>query len=122
MEPKSIIIIDDAMMAPQIIKERLEFAFPRCKVRIFKSGEEALAAALNYVPEVVLIDNNLGDGHKMGPELVIPIKAKYPGIKVVGAPLDDSSRLRAAFTEAGADAFCAKETGPHAMVETIKKL
>ncbi|MEY2423259.1 MAG: cyclic di-GMP phosphodiesterase [Acidimicrobiaceae bacterium] len=112
-----ILVVDDhEIFAHSLV--RLLGSRPELKV-VGTAGtvSEAIAAALGYAPDVILMDFELPDGD--GPQATEQIKALMPSVKVImlTARTDDTALIRA--IAAGCSGFVKKEDAVDELLDAI---
>ncbi len=91
------------------------------RVEIARTGEEALAAARQHLPECAVIDLRLPD--MSGWDLCRDIKgAGHPGIRVIMLTPDVSKMCAADSRKAGCHAWLAHPTVAEDLVRTVKQV
>jgi DNA-binding NarL/FixJ family response regulator len=85
---------------------------------VFGSGEELLAADLNPVPEVVLMDINLPG--MTGIQCVSRLKKLQPEVQILILTVYENSNLIFEALAAGANGFLVKNTPPDKLLEAIR--
>lgn len=83
-----------------------------------RDGDEAVAAARLYRPDVVLMD--VAMVRKNGVEATAEIHREYPEITVIGLSLYDDDITRASMLEAGAGDFLCKTLSPRHIVQAVR--
>jgi len=87
----------------------------------FSNAEEALQKIPLILPDIVLMDINLGNG-KNGVECLSELKQKYPDMLFMMCTVyEDDENIFEALT-AGASGYVLKKTAPHKLLESIKEL
>lgn len=85
------------------------------------NAEEALQKIPELMPQIVLMDINLGEGEN-GIDCVKHLKAEYPAILFMMCTVyEDDEKIFEALT-AGASGYILKKTAPHKLLEAIKEL
>ncbi|WP_201218937.1 PAS domain S-box protein [Halochromatium roseum] len=82
-------------------------------------GPEAIHAAAQLAPDVVLMDVNLGAGMD-GIEATRQIRAAHPQTRVIGLSMHTDASVEAAMREAGASAYLAKGCALETLLEAIR--
>lgn len=86
-----------------------------------QNAEEALANIPHWMPQIVLMDINLGEGEN-GIDCVRHLKADYPSILFMMCTVyEDDEKIFEALT-AGASGYILKKTAPHKLLEAIREL
>ena len=87
----------------------------------FSNAEEALRKIPSIVPDVVMMDINLGDG-KNGIECVSELKQKFPNMLFMMCTVyEDDEKIFDALSM-GANGYVLKKTPPDKLLESIKEL
>jgi DNA-binding NarL/FixJ family response regulator len=119
VEPIEVVLVDDSPDFRGAVARRLA-AVPKIALCAMSgSGEEALGLPASVEPDVVLLDLHLPD--RFGIDLIGPLLAKWPRIKVIILTFDDYPRLQSAALEAGATAFVSKLNADDELVPAIFK-
>jgi CheY-like chemotaxis protein len=112
----SVLVVDDQVSLVQLLRLLLEQDDRFGDIASAADGPEALAAAAEHHPDVVVLDALLG--HSDGLALVRPLRASVPDASVVvfsSAPYAD----RASSLLAGADDFVEKGTDLDVLLDTL---
>lgn len=83
-------------------------------------GQEAVQQAAELLPDVVIMDISMPKMN--GIEATEQIKARYPGIQIIGLSLHDSEDVSATIRRAGASAYLTKSGPIDDLVETIRNV
>ena len=114
-----VLLVDDHAMVRQGLRSILE-TYPDLEVVAEASdGIEAVEAAINTQPDVVVMDINLP--RLNGIDATRRIKKDAPNTLVVGLSVHYSSQTHAAVIEAGASAFLSKEQATEDLYRTITR-
>lgn len=113
-----ILLVDDHVVMRKGLAELLR-AQPDLEVVAEASdGESALALAAKARPEVVLMDMNLpGISGLRATEL---LRREQPAVRVIGLSMLSASERADAMLEAGAVAYCSKDSPPDSLIATIR--
>src|SRR5580700_1938804 len=120
--PVKIVIVDDSPDLRENIAGYLE-AFPefRC-INTYAGAREALAGLPRDLPDVVLMDINLGDHAMDGIECVRRLKMLLPNVRVVMLTVfEDSEKIFRTLT-AGASGYLLKRQRPDELVAAIHEV
>lgn len=105
-EIRRVLIVDDHAATVAAIEALLEREYPRIEVvGTASDGGAALRVIREIVPDVVVLDLNLGN--ECGLDLM-PVIGRHPGIAVIILTASDDPRARARALAAGAAAFISK--------------
>jgi DNA-binding NarL/FixJ family response regulator len=116
----SILVVEDFALLRSSVMQWLRFRFPGCLVQGVGSGEDALAHARTFRPDVVLMDIDLPG--ISGLEATTRMKAESPDTSVVMLTMHDTSNHRAAAANAGAVAYVAKTELEDQLGPVVEKL
>jgi DNA-binding NarL/FixJ family response regulator len=120
--PVKIVIVDDSPDLRENIAGYLE-AFPefRC-INTYAGAREALAGLPRDLPDVVLMDINLGDHAMDGIECVRRLKMLLPNVRVVMLTVfEDSEKIFRTLT-AGASGYLLKRQRPDELLAAIREV
>ncbi|MCB9777716.1 MAG: response regulator [Alphaproteobacteria bacterium] len=82
------------------------------------TGEEALATVQALLPDVVLLDVNLPD--LSGIEVARRLRARHPGLRIVGLSMHDDPEIRASMLRAGANDYVTKGASIARIVASLR--
>jgi PAS domain S-box-containing protein len=82
-------------------------------------GTQAIALAAELLPDVIVMDINLGSGID-GVEATRRVLARSPGIRVIGLSMHSDRGIADAMREAGAAAYLTKGGPPEDLIEAIR--
>jgi DNA-binding NarL/FixJ family response regulator len=116
----SILVVEDFHLLRVSVIQWLKFRFPGCIVHGVGSGEEALAHARTFPPEIVLMDIDLPGIN--GLEATQRLRVESPGSAVVMLTMHDTPNHRSAAANAGAVAYVAKVELEDRLGEVIEEL
>lgn len=112
-----VLLVDDHVMVRQGLKALLE-GFPNISVvSEAGDGQEAVAAAAQCDPDIVLMDINMP--WMDGIEATKRIKQDWPEIVVIGLSVNNSPQIIEAMKSAGAAGFVAKDAAAEQLYDAI---
>ena len=116
-----ILAIDDVLDNLITIESVLNSYLPHCQVSTALSGQKGIEMAINYKPDLILLDILMPemDGFEVSEALKSKEATKQIPIIMVSA-LGSISESRAKGLDAGADAFVAKPIDPAELVAQVK--
>jgi DNA-binding NarL/FixJ family response regulator len=114
---KRIVIVDDHPVFRQGLRDVLEIGHELEVVGEAANGKEALEAAAELKPDVMVIDINLPDMN--GLQVTRRIKSRQPDIEIVVITGYDNSEQAFHAIRAGASAYCRKDILPEKLTGTI---
>lgn len=107
MEPVRLLIADDHALVVEGLRKLLE---PRHRVvGVAHSGSEVLKLVLRQPADCLLLDLSMPEGN--GLDLIGPIRAKAPQLKILIVTMFVDRALAEAALQAGADGFVPKDAG-----------
>jgi len=113
-----ILLADDQLLFRSMLVEMLQKDSEVEVVASASNGEEAVAFALKYKPDVVLLDVQMPV--KTGIEALKEIKERLPDIKVAMlTTFEDEEGMTASF-KYGADGYLVKDIKPQALIMALK--
>jgi DNA-binding NarL/FixJ family response regulator len=118
--PPSILVVEDFHLLRVSVIQWLKFRFPGCNVQGVGSGEEALAHARTFFPDIVLMDIDLPGIN--GLEATQRLRLESPESTVVMLTMHDTPAHRLAAANAGAVAYVAKIELEDRLGEVIEDL
>ncbi|MGY3089804.1 DNA-binding NarL/FixJ family response regulator [Hymenobacter sp. UYAg731] len=120
MNPIHVLIVDDHAMVREGLKVLLLPLEYVAVVGIAATGAEALAAARQHRPDVVLLDINLPD--MSGIDVCQQLVAAQPGIKVLALTTFNEKLYVTRMMQAGAAGYVLKNALPEELAEAITKV
>lgn len=118
LSPIRVLLVDDHVVVRQGLKMVLGLEDDIEIVGEASNGEEAVAAARELEPQVVLMDLLMPVMN--GVDAIRNIKANQPEIEIVALTSVLEDRLVIEAVEAGAMGYLLKETGPDTLFEAIR--
>jgi DNA-binding NarL/FixJ family response regulator len=118
--PTLLLVVDDHAPTRELLTEFLAEAFSDCRLLQADSGEAAVALCRAERPRVVVMDLDMPG--MSGIEATRRIRALSGDTRVVIYSLHDTQPYREDAAAAGAAAFVAKSSDPHAIVSAISQL
>ena len=116
----SILVVEDFYLLRVSVMQWLKFRFPECIIEGVGSGEEALAHARTFPPDIVLMDIDLPGIN--GLEATRRMRLESPETAVVMLTMHDTPNHRNAAANAGAVAYVAKIELEDRLGEVIEEL
>ena len=113
-----ILLVDDSILARDGLKAILSHEKTMAIVGEARTQAEALAAAHNYHPDVIVMDTQLADGS--GIEACQAIRAAHPDISILFLASNDDKKMFRSAILAGAQGYLLKRAGGEAIVKAIK--
>ena len=107
MEPARLLIADDHALVAEGLRKLLEPAHR--VVGMARSGAEALKLVAELEANCLLLDLSMPEGN--GLDLIAPIRARVPGLKIIIVTMFVDKTLAEAAMQAGADGFVPKDAG-----------
>ena len=107
MEPVRLLIADDHALVAEGLRKLLEPAHR--VVGVAHSGAEALKLVAEREADCLLLDLSMPEGN--GLDLIRPIRARVPGLKIIIVTMFVDKALAEAAIQAGADGFVPKDAG-----------
>jgi DNA-binding NarL/FixJ family response regulator len=101
-----ILIVEDHLPARLLLSQWLRAIFPECTFWEAQNGEEALNAAIDRSPDIVIMD--IGLPLMDGIEATRMIKTARPKVKVIMLTIHDEREYRSESEKAGAVAYVSK--------------
>ena len=120
MNPIHVLIVDDHAMVREGLKVLLEPLEYVAVVGVAATGAEALAAARQHRPDVVLLDINLPD--MSGIDVCQQLATAQPGIKVLALTTFNEKLYVTRMMQAGAAGYVLKNALPEELAEAITKV
>ncbi|MFC6225484.1 response regulator [Hymenobacter artigasi] len=120
MSPIHVLIVDDHAMVREGLKVLLQPLEYVAVVGAAATGAEALAAARQHRPDVVLLDINLPD--MSGIDVCQQLVAEKPGIKVLALTTFNEKLYVTRMMQAGAAGYVLKNALPEELAEAITKV
>ncbi len=115
----SVLIVDDHKIMRQGLTGMLQFETDIEVVGEAASAEEALQAAAELQPDVIIMDVNLGTGMN-GIEVTRRILAEYPHICIIALSIYIEDDIANAMRDAGAKAYLNKGGQPEDLLNAIR--
>jgi PAS domain S-box-containing protein len=115
-----VLLVDDHTMVRRALAMTLEDAPDVCIVGEAADGLDALQAVEHLQPDVVLMDFAMP--RLDGLEATRRIKARWPGVGIIGLSMYDEADRAAAMIEAGASAYLSKTGDIDALLATIRSV
>lgn len=118
--PVKVIIVDDHQMVRETWKmilqrdERIEI------IGVCASGEEAIVAAENLQPDVMLMDINMSPMN--GFEATRKISLAHPQVKIIGVSIQNQPSYARNMLQLGAKGYVTKNSPKDEMVEAIMQV
>ena len=116
----TILIVEDHDAVRRALRTWLMNAFPRQRVLVAASGEEALALAQAECPYLIIMDVRLPGMN--GFEATRQIKAAAPTVQVVILTIHEGEPYRTAAAAAGAAAYVPKRAMQTDLLPTVNAL
>lgn len=114
---RRVLIVDDHASTVAAIKALLEREYPRIEVvGAASDGSTALRMIGETVPDVVVLDLNLGDEYGLD---LMPAISRHPGIAVIILTASDDPLERVRALAAGAAAFISKLSPVEELIAAI---
>ena len=120
MSPIHLLIVDDHAMVREGLKVLLQPLEYVAVVGVAATGAEALAAARQHRPDVVLLDINLPD--MSGIDVCQQLAAAQPGIKVLALTTFNEKLYVTRMMQAGAAGYVLKNALPEELAEAITRV
>lgn len=114
----SLLIVDDHKVLREGLKGLLQSEPDFHILGEASSGKEALEMSEELIPDVVLMDINLGDMH--GVHVTQKITSDRPETRVIGLSIHDDKNLIDAMYDAGAVDYLTKNTGSQKIIDAIR--
>ena len=120
MNPIHLLIVDDHAMVREGLKVLLEPLEYVAIVGVAATGAEALAAARQLRPDVVLLDINLPD--MSGIDVCQTLTAEQPGLKILALTTFNERLYVTRMMQAGAAGYVLKNALPEELAEAITRV
>ncbi|HLE83406.1 MAG TPA: response regulator transcription factor [Thermoanaerobaculia bacterium] len=115
-----ILLADDHKMFREGVRSLLEARSDMAVVGEAATGEEALAAATEHRPDVVILDVSMpGRG---GLETVSELKRRNPKVRVLMLTVHPEDRFAVRCLKGGADGYMTKEAAADELIGAIRKV
>lgn len=117
---RRVLIVDDHARTLAAVAALLQHEYPRIDVvGTASDGNMALQIIRDAVPDVVVLDLELGDEHGLD---LMPAIARFPGVEVIVLSSSDDPLERAQALDAGALVFVSKFSPAEELVAAILAL
>lgn len=120
MQPIRVLIVDDHAMVREGLKVLLEPLEYVAIIGAAATGAEALAAARQHRPDVVLLDINLPD--MSGIDVCQLLTAEQPGLKILALTTFNEKLYVMRMMQSGAAGYVLKNALPEELAEAITKV
>jgi two-component system, NarL family, response regulator DevR len=114
-----VLIVQDHPLLASALAKVFEASHQFVVTGVARSGAEALKAASESAPDVVLMDFRLPDMN--GPAVAATIQASRPGAAIVFHSADDSEAALLDAVDAGATAFLTKDATADQILESVRR-
>lgn len=114
----TVLIVDDHPLFREGLQTALSLEDDIEVIKQAEDGEQALSAARQLRPDVVLLDINLPTIN--GLQVARQLKAEHAGVAVIMLTAYHDSEQVLHAMRAGASAYCAKDVTPDSLVEVIR--
>lgn len=118
--PIAILIADDNKLMRQTLKLIIAGIYGAKLVGEATNGEEAIALAKEYVPDIILMDINMTPIN--GFEATRKILKENPSIKIIGLSLHSQPSYAKNMLQLGAKGYISKEANHNEIIEAIQKV
>jgi len=115
-----IVLVDDHQLVRQTWKLLLEQEDSFQIIGECSNGEEAISAAANLNPDVMLMDINMGPVN--GFEATRKIVTQFPAIKIIGLSINNQPTYARNLIQLGASGYVTKNSTRAEMVEAIREV
>lgn len=120
VKTRRVLIVDDHARTLAAVAALLQQEYPRIDVvGTASDGNMALQIIRDAVPNVVVLDLELGDEHGLD---LMPAIARFPGVEVIVLSSSDDPLARAQALDAGALAFISKFSPAEELIAAILAL
>jgi len=120
MKAKSVLIIDDSVIIAERIMHILQQEVENCTVNYATAISEARQMLQQTVPEIILLDINLGDGNGM--DFLHYLKHSYPSVKVIMLTTEVHAAYRLMSQKLGALHFLDKSNDFDKLAQIVSQL
>lgn len=118
MSQTNVMIVDDHPVFRQGLRDVLETNDDLFIIAEAADGEASITLAVETQPDVILMDINLPTIN--GLQVARKIKSQLPNAQIIMITgYDDEAQMFHAF-RAGASAYCAKDTTPEKLIQTVQ--
>jgi CheY-like chemotaxis protein/two-component sensor histidine kinase len=114
----SILIVDDHKILREGLKGLLQLEPDFHISGEAESGEKAIELADQLLPDVIIMDINLGKTH--GVTVTRQILSKHPQIKIIGLSMHDDEAVIEAMYDAGAVAYLTKSARSEEIIAAVR--
>ena len=113
-----LLLVDDHHLVAEGLRSALDgdYAIVAC----VDTGAKALAAAIEFAPDVILLDLGLPD--RSGLELIGDLRSRAPGSRILVVSMHSDRALAEAAINAGSQGFVPKDAGMHELRIAISEL
>lgn len=115
-----VAVVEDKIDLKIALEEIIGMSTTCVHIASYTSGEIAISELLNNVPDVVLMDINLGG--ISGIEVVRQLKSKMPSVKYMMCTIYEEDEKIFDALRAGANAYILKKTPPLKLIDAIVEL
>lgn len=115
MEPRRLLLADDHALVVEGLRKLLEPAHR--VVGVARNGAETLKLVMEQPADCLLLDLSMPEGN--GLDLIAPIRAQAPGLKIIIVTMFVDKALAEAALQAGADGFVPKDAGIEELLAAI---
>ena len=115
-----VAVVEDKIDLKIALEEIIGMSTTCVHIASYTSGEIAISELLNNVPDVVLMDINLGD--ISGIEVVRQLKSKMPSVKYMMCTIYEEDEKIFDALRAGANGYILKKTPPLKLIDAIVEL
>ncbi|NWH03536.1 response regulator [Desulfobacter latus] len=114
-----ILIVDDHLALREGLKVILQLEPDFVIIGEAEDGKQAIKLARTLIPDVIIMDMDLGDMH--GTEVTELILAHQPDICVIGFSMHTDPELAEAMRKVGAKAYLSKSDAPDQLISAIRR-
>ena len=114
-----ILIVDDHLALREGLKVILQLESDFSIIGEAENGKQAIKLARALVPDVIIMDMDLGDMH--GTEVTEVILAHQSEICVIGFSMHTDPELAEAMLKVGAKTYLIKSDAPDQLISAIRK-
>ena len=116
----NILLVDDHAVVRQGYTSLLAMMLGQAEVRGVESGEEAIAAAQQRVPDLVIMD--IGLPGISGIETARRLLQRWPLLRVLFFSMHDELPLVRQALDAGASGYLTKSSAPEVLIEAVRRI